>query len=331
LVGAGVHTTQTVGLALATDVAPQASQPRVVALMCTMLLIGVAFSALVFGALLANFSELRLIQVIQGTAVVTIGLNLMALWKQEARNPALTRPDLLHPSFVESWQEFARAGQAVRRMIALGLGTIAFSMQDVLLEPYGGQILHLAVGTTTALTALLALGGLSGFVMAARALLRGVDPYRMAAYGALVGLAGFTAVIFAAATTSLALFSLGVGLIGLGSGLFGHCTLTAAMTLAPKGQIGLALGVWGAVQASAAGGAIALSGLMRDGVSAMAMAGRLGPALTGPTAGYGAVYGLEMVLLFMTLIAVGPLVSVSSALSRSFATDSFWQDLKPHI
>jgi BCD family chlorophyll transporter-like MFS transporter len=51
--------------------------------------------------------------------------------------------------------------------VALGFGTVAFSMQDILLEPYGGQVLHLSVGSTTALTALLAVGGLFGFGLAA--------------------------------------------------------------------------------------------------------------------------------------------------------------------
>ena len=37
-----------------------------------------------------------------------------------------------------------------------GIGTLAFSMQDVLLEPYGGQILDLTVSATTVLTATLA-------------------------------------------------------------------------------------------------------------------------------------------------------------------------------
>ena len=66
LVGAGLHTVQTVGLALATDLAPADKQPKVVALLCMMLLLGMVASALLFGALLAHFSEIRLIQVVQG-------------------------------------------------------------------------------------------------------------------------------------------------------------------------------------------------------------------------------------------------------------------------
>ena len=83
---------------------PQESRPRVVAFLYVMLLVGMVASALVFGAVLSNFSQLRLIQLIQGAAVVTMLLNMVALWKQEARNPALTSPDVEHPSFRDSWQ-----------------------------------------------------------------------------------------------------------------------------------------------------------------------------------------------------------------------------------
>ena len=75
LVGAGLHTVQTAGLALATDLAPANMRPRVVAFLYVMLLIGMVASALAFGMLLADFSQLKLIQVIQGAAVVTMVLN----------------------------------------------------------------------------------------------------------------------------------------------------------------------------------------------------------------------------------------------------------------
>ncbi len=56
LVGAGLHTVQTIGLALATDLAPERARPRVVALLCAMLLIGMAVSALAFGLAAADTS-----------------------------------------------------------------------------------------------------------------------------------------------------------------------------------------------------------------------------------------------------------------------------------
>jgi MFS transporter, BCD family, chlorophyll transporter len=308
LVGAGLHTTQTAGLALATDLAPESSRPRVVAFLYMMLLVGMVASALSFGVALEHFSQVRLIQVIQGASLATMVLNMIALWKQEARQPVLTSVKMPRASFSKSWRAFRDAGLSRRMLVAIGLGTAAFSMQDILLEPYGGEILQLSVGETTALTALLAAGTLGGLALAARWLSGGIDPYRLAAIGLLAGVAAFSAVIFAAPLSSILLFRIGAVLIGFGGGLFAVGTMTAAMALARGGLSGLALGAWGAVQASSAGAAIAVGGAMRDIVSDMATRGALGPALAGPATGYGVVYNVEIFLLFITLAVIGPLV-----------------------
>jgi len=308
MVGAGLHTVQTVGLALATDLAAEETQPRVVALMSVMLLAGMVVSALGFGALLADFSPLRLIQVIQGAAVLAMVLNVVALWKQEPRNPGRTAHALPRPSFSESWATLREAGRWNRRLLAVGLGSAAFSMQDVLLEPYGGQVLAISVSGTTLLTALLASGGILGFVVAARVIRRGWDEHRAAAYGALLGIFAFAAVMLAAPLASLPLFAGGTALIGFGSGMFFHGTLTACMRFAGPAQIGLALGAWGAVQATAAGAGIAAGSVIRDVVASAAASGRLGEALDTAATGYGAVYLIEIVLLFVTLAVIGPLV-----------------------
>ncbi|MBZ8132218.1 BCD family MFS transporter [Afifella sp. IM 167] len=322
LVGAGLHTTQTAGLALANDLAPAKARPRVVALLYVMLLLGMLASALIFGLLLDNFSPFRLIQVIQGAAFVTFVLNVFALWKQEARDPSKTAMDTPRPRFREAWGSFIQGGRASRLLVAVGLGTAGFSMQDILLEPYGGEVLHLSVSSTTQLTALLAGGSLVGFALAARMLGRGADPHRLAAYGGLAGIAAFAAVVFAAPLDSALLFRIGTTVIGFGSGLFSVGTLTAAMELAEEGHGGLALGAWGAVQATAAGCAIALGGAIRDGFSNLAAQGLLGPALTGPAAGYSIVYHIEIALLAATLVAVGPLVG-SGGRTRSDPSSSF--------
>ncbi|HKK22198.1 MAG TPA: PucC family protein, partial [Pseudohaliea sp.] len=113
LVGAGVHITQTAGLALATDLTPQASHAKVVGLMYVMQLLGMIVTALLFGAALADFSPGRLIQVIQGAAVATVALNIISLWKQETRRPpqgaAILQDD---PDFAESWAKFCEGSSA---------------------------------------------------------------------------------------------------------------------------------------------------------------------------------------------------------------------------
>jgi BCD family chlorophyll transporter-like MFS transporter len=310
LVGAGLHTTQTAGLALATDLAPVESQPRVVGLMYVTMLFGTIVSAFVFGAYLREFSPLRLVQVIQASALLTMVLNTVALWKQEGRNPSRFAQQRHEPtpSFSQAWNTYIEGDGARRRLIAIGLGTMAFAMQDVLLEPYGGQVLGMTVGATTWLTATLAIGGLIGFSLASSILSRGADPARMAAAGAWVGIPAFAAVIIAATTQSVALFAGAVCLIGFGGGLFGHGTLTLTMNRAPKEQAGLALGAWGAVQATAAGIAVALGGVVRDTAGALAAQGLFGPAMAQPATGYNVVYGIEIALLITTVIVMTALV-----------------------
>ncbi len=313
LVGAGLHTTQTVGLALATDLAPPAVRSRVVTLFCVMLLAGMLGSALLFGRLLAPFSELRLIQVIQGASVLTLLLNFTAVWKQEVRDPkrhGLSQP---RPSFRDAFRSLGAGVRPRRRLLSVGLGTMAFSMQDVLLEPYGGQVLRLPVGVTTTLTALLAVGGLSGFALSALLLGRQLDRYRLAAAGVTLGLLAFAALVFAGPLGSTVLFGCGTLLTGLGSAVFVVGTLAAAMEDARDGEGGLALGTWGAVQAFAAGLAILLGGVTHDVVAALGRAGTLGPVLATQSTGYGAVYCIEILLLFATLIAIGPLAGLAPA------------------
>ncbi len=305
LVGAGVHIVQTVGLALATDLVPEADQPKVVGLMYVILLVGMIVSAFVFGALLENYSPGRLIQVIQGSAVATLVLNGVALWKQEARNRDRAMAPPRELGFAESWRRLT-AGKGMLRLLAvIGLGTAGFAMADVLLEPFGGQVLQMTVAETTRLTVMLASGSLIGFALASRLLGQGGRPVDLATLGAVVGAAAFAFIIEAAMVVSVPVLVGATLAAGLGAGLFGHGTLTATMRRALRGQIGLSLGAWGAVQTTAAGLAIATGGVIRDAIGL-----RHGqPAVTADA--YIPVFALEIGLLVLAIIVARPLMGLS--------------------
>jgi BCD family chlorophyll transporter-like MFS transporter len=322
LVGAGLQTAQTAGLALATDIAPQAARPRVVAMMYTMLLAGMVLSGLVFGILLADFSQLQLIKVVQGAAAISVVLNVLALWKQEARQPGRTHASIERPSFRDNWRAFSQRPGTLRFLLAMGLGTAAFSMQDIILEPYGGEILGLSVSDTTILTAIMAGGALCAFGLAARWLAAGMNACRLSALGAVVGLVAFSCVIFSEPLHQPHLFRLGATLIGFGGGLFSVGTLIAAMNLDSAvgdqhfGSTGMILGAWGAIHATATGLAMALGGGLRDVISSLAVQGLIGEALHNPATGYSFVYHLELYLLLATLVVIGPLVRTSSSAAK---------------
>lgn len=314
MTGLGLHMTQTAGLALASDRATDETRPRVVALLYVMFLVGMGVSAVIVGALLTEFSSLRLIRVVQGAAVVGILLNLVALWKQEQVRPmSRAEREAPRPRFADAWGDLVRGGRAGRLLACVFIGTMAFNMQDVLLEPYGGEILGLSVSATTLLTAMWASGALAGFALAGRRLNRGSNSYRLAGLGILAGIWAFSVVIFAAPMNSAVLFFCGAGLIGFGGGLFAVATLTAAMAMPETGSAGrgLALGAWGAAQATAAGLSIALGGTLRDWIGGIAMTGAFGEGLATPATGYSFVYHTEIGLLFLTLVVLGPLVRTS--------------------
>ena len=300
LAGTGMHTTQTAGLALAGDLVPEDRRPRAVALLYLSLLAGMMVCSIIIGGLLAQFTPTKLIQVIQGAALLTFVLNVTALWKQEARSRAIAAADTPRPPFAQVWRQFASQPLTLRLLGTVGLGAAAFAMQDALLEPYGGEILRLSGAW--------ALGAIAGFAISARWLDRDVDSLRIAGYGVVLGIAAFMLVIFAAPLDSPLALGLGALAIGGGAGLFSVGTLTASMGLAGSDTAGLALGAWGAVQTTAAGLAIAIGGVLRDFVSDLAVSDELGATLAHRATGYGTIYTIEICLLLATLVLLGPLV-----------------------
>jgi BCD family chlorophyll transporter-like MFS transporter len=270
-------------------------------------------SALLVGFLLRNYDPIWLVQVVQGCAAATLILNIIAFWKQERVKPmSKAERAAPRPAFKAAWKDLMQQDGARRLLVVVFLGTLAFNMQDVLLEPYGGQVLGLSVSATTVLTALWAMGALAGFLWATRRLGRGSDPFRQAAVGLLIGVAAFSLVIFASPLDSWVVFYIGAFAIGLGNGIFGLSTLNAAMARAKSGiGAGLVLGAWGSAQATAAGLAILAGGTLRDAVSHIVDAGLLGP-LHDVSLGYTVVYHVEIALLFLTLAALGPLVRIGT-------------------
>ena len=307
-VGIGAHTVQTAGLALATDLAPEDRRPRVVSFLYVNFLIGLLIGGLGYSLLLREFTNLALIQVVKGSAVLVLILNLIAMWKQEAWDPERAKNDAPVPPFRESLAKLT-ALPGVRRLLwAVGLGSAGFAMQDVLLEPYGGQIMSLGVAQTSLLTAISAIGALLAFGIAARVLPRGVASLTVAGIGITAGAGAFAFVVLAPTMSSPLLLYIGSFLIGFGGGLFTVGTLTAAMRLDRVVGSGMAVGVWGAVYASAGGLAVGVGGLLRDLVTVLFGSGDLTGPMSGPAAGYLLVYHLEILVLFAALGVLGPLV-----------------------
>ena len=240
LVGAGMQTTQTAGLALATDIAPADKRPRVVALLHSAMLVGLIIGSSLLGWLLSDFSPTKLVQVVQGSAVLVAVLNMTSLWKQEARQAKRGKRD--PDGFSKNWRELISILNMNRFLWTVGIGSCAFSMQDIILEPYGGEILHLNISFTSSLTALSGAGALAAFALAAKLMGKGLDASRVSAFGLLMGLPGFACVMLASPMESASLFRAGTAFIGFGGGMFSVGMLIIAMEMPENGMTGMVLG-----------------------------------------------------------------------------------------
>ena len=253
--------------------------------------------------------------------MVVVVFNLMSLWKQEAR--ATKRGAREENGFQKNWQTLIKKASMRRFLWTVALGSAAFSMQDIILEPFGAEVLGLEVSSTSSLTALSAGGSLLAFFLSSVWLNRGVDAYRVASLGVVIGLPAFAFVIVSAPLESVHLFRLGTFLIGFGGGLFSVGMLVSAMSFNDDKYAGLVLGAWGAVQATASGLAMATGGFLRDMIAGLASSGALGPALNTPATAYSFVYHIEVYMLFVVLIALGPLVRNSRQESEPISKNHF--------
>ena len=191
-------------------------------------------------------------------------------------------------------------------------------MQDILLEPYGGEILGLSVAATTNLTAIWVIGALVGLFIASRSLKRKKGgPIRSIVFALFIAIGGLCLIIMSDPMNLVSLYYFGSFLIGLGTGLFAVSTLIIAMTIPiSKGAgRGLVLGSWGAAQATAAGLGIGLGGILNDISNSIIGSESYNLIVSAnPAFSYLVVYHLEIFLLFLTLVFLGPLSQYLSSL-----------------
>ncbi len=320
--GIGVNIVETTYLALVSDLTPPHERGRVLATLWMMLVLGTVISSVVMGALLVDYSHTMLIRIMQGSAALFIILTLAALLGRERMNPdgsLITEHELapVRMSFGAAlgvlWQQ-----QVLRQLfVILFIATLAFSTQDVLLEPFGGQVLGMSVAATTQLTALWGAAMIVAVAIAGWLLWHGRLPSLPILLGCAVGACGFLTVSLAGHNVNVGVFRSGVALIGLGRGLFIVGSIALVMSLADRSHVGLFMGLWGVMQALAQGFGTIGGGLARD-----IMQQQLGDVALG----YTLVYMTSLVLLSIAVILL--LVMRLGRQLRSGTVQSPWAGLQ---
>lgn len=295
LIGIGVSacgTSLLVLLAARTDARRRAGAATLVWL---MMIVGFAVTAGVAGKLLDPYSPARLIAVTSAVSAIAMALTLLATWRLEgAAEPAPRAPAATSrkPSFRDAMAQVWAEPVARRFTIFVFISMLAYSAQDLILEPFAGTVFGYTPGESTSLSGVQHGGVLLGMLAAALAG-RGRRFGSLRAWqigGCLLSalmLAGLAAASFVGPAWP---FKATVFALGAANGAFSIAAIASMMRLASEGhhaREGVRMGLWGAAQAVAFG----LGGLVGTGASDLARW-----LIGSPAPAYALVFAFEAVL-----------------------------------
>ncbi|GEN98956.1 bacteriochlorophyll synthase [Novosphingobium sediminis] len=262
MIGAGVGAAGTSLLALlAAGVAPQ-RRAAAAAVTWIMMVMGIVISAGTAGALLEPFSWVQLVKVSGGIALAALVLTLLATFRLERGVQTAAAPEPASEASLGDALRAVFAETAARRFtVFVFLSMLAYSMQDLILEPFAGIVFGMTPAQSTSLSAVQHSGVLLGMIVAGL----GGSAFAGRAAGELRGWIAAGCVGSALALAGLAVgagigpgwpLAANIGVLGFANGVFAVSAIGAMMSLAGEGNkadTGLRMGVWGAAQGIAFG------------------------------------------------------------------------------
>ena len=326
LIGLGVGAAGTTLLALlARQVVPE-RRAAAATVVWVMMIFGFIVTAGLAGRVLDPYSPMRLVAVATGVCVLAFLLAALAVRGVETERPvAGDTKDGHRPGFRVALRQVWGEPRARRFTIFVFVSMLAYSAQDLILEPFAGLVFGLTPGESTRLSGLQNGGVLCGMVLVAL-LATGIGGPRL---GSLRGWTIAGCIGSALALGSLALAAeAGPGwplrgsvfALGLANGMFAVSAIGSMMALAGEGgasDVGLRMGLWGAAQAIA----FAAGGLVGTGAVDIARA-----TLGSDVSAYAIVFACEALLFVaaarMAARTIMPAMRGSAAVIKRGPTQS---------
>ncbi|WP_376986113.1 BCD family MFS transporter [Bosea sp. R86505] len=307
-IGMGVGASGTCLLILLSRRVADARRPAAATVVWVMMIAGFIVTAGLVGHVLDPFSTGRLVAVSGVVSALALAITVLAVRGVEGEGAAAV-PDRTAPvdtSFRVALREVWDEPQARLFAIFIFVSMIAYSAQDLILEPFAGTVFGFTPGESTRLAGVQNGGVLAGMVLVAVVTTLGgsrAGSLRLWAVGgclasalALTGLAmsAFAGTDFPLRATVFAL--------GLANGAYAVAAIGSMMRLVGQGKPerqGVRMGLWGAAQ----GVAFGLGGLC--GAAATDLARHLAAT---PAAAYAAVFAAEALLF---VVAAGLALAVA--------------------
>jgi BCD family chlorophyll transporter-like MFS transporter len=225
-----------------------------------MMIAGIVVSATAVGHLIEPFSPERLRLVSAALGGVALAVTLVAVWGIEgppAAPEARAEAAAFMPALAGIWAD------PLTRLFSIFVfvSMLAYSMQDLILEPFAGLVFGMSPGESTRLSGVQHGGVMAGMILV------GVGGH---AFGGRMGLKLKKWIIGGCLASAAALAGLALAarmggdfplvpvvvLLGFANGVFAVAAIGSMLELAGRGgpgQEGIRMGLWGAAQASAFG------------------------------------------------------------------------------
>ncbi len=301
LIGLGVSACGTALLVLLTKRVDPNRRAAAATIVWLMMIVGFAVTAGVVGKLLDPYSPARLVAVTIGVAVSAFALTLLALYRLEGK-PVVADSTSAEPAakpafriaFAQVWSE----PSARQFTLFIFISMLAYSAQDLILEPFAGSVFGYTPGQSTSLSGTQHGGVLLGMLLAALAgsNFGGKRFGSLRAWtvgGCLASAVALMGLVIAGMIGPAWPFKATVFVMGISNGAFSIAAIGSMMRLAGEGRKsreGVRMGLWGGAQAVAFG----IGGLVGTAASDLAhlLIGTTGSA-------YAAVFAFEAILFLV--------------------------------
>ncbi|QWD99769.1 BCD family MFS transporter [Polynucleobacter sp. JS-Mosq-20-D10] len=306
MIGIGVSSSGTALLVLLAKRVEPKKKAAAATCVWLMMIFGFAFTASVSGKFLTPFSFERLLMVSTTVSVIAVAVTFLAIWGMEspllktqqsiantdaAQSEAIPSKANFREAFAEVWKE-----SRVRSFTwFVFVSMLAYSSQDLILEPFAAVAFGFSPAETTTLSGLQNGGVLLGMLFLAfitskakSQTLTSLSTWTIG--GCLASALAMMGLVLSGPIDNVIFFKVAVFLLGIFNGAFSIAAIGSMMQFASVGSAqreGVRMGIWGASQAMAFG----LGGIIGTGLSDIARI-----VLGDPASTYAFVFFLEGVL-----------------------------------
>ena len=312
LVGLGVSTSGTLLLTLLSLRVPAQRHARAAATVWLCMIAGFILTTVVAGKLLEPFSFPTLVRCAAIIGCAAVVLTTLALLGLDSADNRTLRARAVATPFADALRIVWADPTARRFSLFVGLSMLAYSTQDLILEPFAGSVFGLTPADSTRISGVHQGGSLLGMLLTAMLSTRIGTLAGWARWGCVASGAALLAVATSPLIGSLLMLKGALFALGVANGAFAIGAIGSMMSLSAasdRSQTGVRMGVFGASQAIA----MAAGGMRGAGASDV-----MRSVFDSDRLGYGSVFAMEAALF----IGAAVLASAAQSVGRAESGES---------